>query len=154
MRTRFSHIRDHLRSNRIARDLLARNKGDEAVVSSVRALLPGSLAQHCVDAGIVAGKLTLCLDSSAWLTRARFLSEEILAALEPHAIDEIRFLVRPPSGVAEPEGRSAARPVRRLSDEVVRVLLAAAEDQSGSELGEALRRFARRHAETPPRSGR
>ncbi|WP_200373226.1 DciA family protein [Thiocystis violacea] len=151
MPARFSHIRDHLRTHGIARDLLERSRRERDLVAALRARLPENLEPHCLDAGVADGKLTLFLDSPAWLTRARFQSEAILASLTSYKIDEIRFQVRLPDKHGSTD-RSRVAPSRRLSETVVKHLLEAAEHQTDKGLSDALRNLARRHAQETPDS--
>lgn len=148
MSARFSHIREHLRRHGVARDMLERSHREQAMASRLRALLPETLDAHCLDARIADGRLTLFLDSPAWLTRARFQTDAILTALTAFEIQEVKFQVRlnDRHEFSEP---SSVTPSRRLSEAVVEHLLEAAEHQSDPGLSQALGNLARRHARQP-----
>nr|WP_274600194.1 DciA family protein [Thiocystis violacea] len=135
-----------LQGHRLARGLLEQDPTEEDIAGRVRAALPQTLRPHCLEATRSGSTATVFLDSSAWLTRARFLSDRILAALREHGIDEIRYRIRPPMIGSTPESADA-RVTRRLSDAVVAHLYEAAGHQTDDGLSEAFRRLAQRHAE-------
>lgn len=141
MRLRFRHIRDHLSHHGFAPERLDLDRGEQALADEIRALLPGRLGAHCLDLKIADGRLTLFLDSTAWLTRARFLSGEILTSLKSYHVDAVGFQIRLP----EPEspGQETVHRRPRLSETAARHLLEAADHQRDPRLSEALRRLAR-----------
>ena len=141
MRLRFRHIRDHLSHHGLASERLDLDRQEQALVAEIRALLPGKLDAHCLDLKIADGRLTLFLDSTAWLTRARFLSGEILTSLKSYHVDTVGFQIRLPE--RESPGKEAANRRPRLSETAARHLFEAAQHQSDPRLSEALRRLAR-----------
>ena len=144
MRLRFRHIRDHLSHHGLARERLAQEQREQTLVSEIRARLPGKLGRHCLDLRIANGRLTLFLDSTAWLTRARFLSGEILTSLKSYHVDAVGFQIRLPE--SEACAREAASRRAQLSETAARHLLEAAQHQRDPRLSEALRRLARHGA--------
>jgi hypothetical protein len=148
MRLRFRHIRDHLSRHGFASERLELDQGKQALVDEIRALLPGKLAAHCLDLKIADGRLTLFLDSTAWLTRARFLSGEILTSLKSYHVDAVGFQIRLPERESSGPETMSRRP--RLSETAARHLLEAAEHQRDPRLCEALRRLARHGTRATP----
>lgn len=148
MRLRFRHIRDHLSHHGFARERLEQDRREQTLVAEIRALLPGKLGAHCLDLKIADGRLTLFLDSTAWLTRARFLAGEILTSLKSYHVDAIGFQIRLPEH--ESSVREAASRRVRLSETAARHLLEAADHQRDPDLSEALRRLARHGPRATP----
>jgi hypothetical protein len=148
MRLRFRHIRDHLSHHGFARERLEQDRREQTLVAEIRALLPGKLGAHCLDLKIADGRLTLFLDSTAWLTRARFLAGEILTSLKSYHVDAIGFQIRLPEH--ESSVREAASRRVRLSETAARHLLEAADHQRDPGLSEALRRLARHGPRATP----
>ena len=148
MRLRFRHIRDHLSHHGFARERLEQDRREQTLVAEIRALLPGKLGAHCLDLKIADGRLTLFLDSTAWLTRARFLAGEILTSLKSYHVDAIGFQIRLPEHESSMQ-EAASRRVR-LSETAARHLLEAADHQRDPDLSEALRRLARHGPRATP----
>jgi hypothetical protein len=148
MRLRFRHIRDHLSRHGLASERLELDQREQALVDEIRALLPGKLGMHCLDLKIADGRLTLFLDSTAWLTRARFLSGEILTSLKSYHVDAVGFQIRLPERESSDPEMKSRRP--RLSETAARHLLEAAEHQRDPRLSEAFRRLARHGARATP----
>jgi hypothetical protein len=128
----------------LIRDLLAQSRGESEVLTRVRSALPLPVRPHCSDALVSGTTLIVMLDSSAWLTRARFSSEQITKALSAFAIDEVRYRIRP-SGVGGPKPEESPAQ-RRLPEAVVAHLYEAAQCQSDAGLRRALIRLADHHA--------
>lgn len=148
MRLRFRHIRDHLSHHGFARERLEQDRREQTLVAEIRALLPGKLGAHCLDLKIADGRLTLFLDSTAWLTRARFLAGEILTSLKSYHVDAIGFQIRLPEHES-PEREAVSRRVQ-LSQAAAKHLMEAADHQRDPRLSEALRRLARHGPRATP----
>ena len=148
MRLRFRHIRDHLSHHGFARERLEQDRREQTLVAEIRALLPGKLGAHCLDLKIADGRLTLFLDSKAWLTRARFLAGEILTSLKSYHVDAIGFQIRLPEHES-PEREAVSRRVQ-LSQAAAKHLMEAADHQRDPRLSEALRRLARHGPRATP----
>lgn len=149
MRARFSHIRELLRSHALVRQSSEQGYEEREIIALVQASLPESMRPHCIDVSVAGTIVTLFLDSPAWLTRARFLSEQLCSVLSVYAIDEARFKVRPQT-INQPAETIQTKAARRLSDKVVAHLYEAADHQSDPRLSEAFRRLAQHHAQRPP----
>ena len=141
MRLRFRHIRDLLHQHGFEHERLDGYRDERALVDEIRARLPQKLGAHCLDLRLDNGRLTLFLDSTAWLTRARFLSGEILTSLKSYHVDAVGFQVRLPESESPSKETSGRRP--KLSETAAKHLLEAAEHQSDPNLSAALRRLAR-----------
>ena len=148
MRLRFRHIRDHLSHHGFARERLEQDRREQTLVAEIRALLPGKLGAHCLDLKIADGRLTLFLDSTAWLTRARFLAGEILTSLKSYHVDAVGFQIRLPEHES-PERKTVNRRAR-LSETAAKHLLEAADHQRDPRLSEALKRLARHGPRATP----
>lgn len=60
-------------------------RSQQALLEEVRALLPGTLAQHCLHVRISGERLVIHVDSPAWASRLRFQANTLLQALRPRA---------------------------------------------------------------------
>jgi hypothetical protein len=149
MRTGRAHILELLRSNGPIAEQIERQRRQGGLLDEVRALLPVAERPHCVQASREGEVLSLTLDSAAWATRLRYRIPDLVAALVPSGITGVRVRIQPPgTGGAGPWAGAPWAPGRggiRLSAAVVSHLLAAADQIADQELGEALRRLARRH---------
>ncbi|NEX18880.1 DUF721 domain-containing protein [Thiorhodococcus mannitoliphagus] len=144
MRTRFSHVRDVLKASKLARPLLNQAREDLEIDGAIRESLPAAISPHVVE-GVVSGNtLTIFLDSPAWQTKARFFSDQILAALRTRGIKEAVFKTRPKLPAPPAQLNCDQRP--RLSEQVVQHLYEAAAHQMDPRLSDAYRRLARRNA--------
>ncbi|MGQ9830809.1 MAG: DciA family protein [Thermochromatium sp.] len=148
MRLRFRHIRDYLGHHGSARERSEQDRHTQTLVAEIRALLPETLGAHCLDLKLADGRLTLFLDSTAWLTRARFLADEILTSLKSYHVNVIGFQVRLPEHESFRQQATSRR--ARLSEAAVRHLLEAADRQRDPRLREAFRRLARHGPRKPP----
>jgi hypothetical protein len=112
-----SHIRGHLRASQPIAALLDEIERREQLLSEIRAHLPADIAKHCHQASLLAGELTLCVDSPVWVDRIRFLRSELIASLAHAGIEVETCRVRVlPSGAQSvprhppPASRPAAEP--------------------------------------------
>lgn len=81
--------------------LLVRVQQIQAIKAILASLLPASLAPHCHLLNIAEDTLTIGSDSSAFSMRLRYLSNDIMQAINRHpnlpAIKEVRVRVQMPS---------------------------------------------------------
>ena len=108
----------------------------------VHALLPKSIAPHCLAAVRNESNMTLFVDSSAWSSRLRYLTPELLKSLnnnEPR-IDRIKIRVIPPTKKAD-DDRPKRHP-KAPSREEAEHIKSAADYSDDPELSAALRRLA------------
>lgn len=136
-----SHIRRHLRASQPIAALLDEVERREQLLSEIRTHLPADIARHCHQASLLAGELTLCVDSPVWVDRVRFLCSELIASLAPAGIEVETYRVRVlPRGV-----RSVPRhPPPVSSPAVERARGSPDGNEAGrSELSLALERLAR-----------
>lgn len=145
MSAKLSHISNLLRNNKSARELLERRQREVELLAQVRDRLPESMRSHCLDVGIAGHRLTVFLDSPAWLTRARFLTDEIAASLKEQQITEARIQVRLDCDDATSSRQRALSPLGLTAD-TVQHLLEAADNMQDPELSRVLKKFATRHA--------
>ncbi|NCA68556.1 MAG: DUF721 domain-containing protein [Sphingobacteriia bacterium] len=156
-RSGLAHIRALIQANPIIRRQLDQRDRDNALYGQVLDQLPEPVRSHCCDASLSDGLLTLHLDSAVWTTRARFLTDGLLRALDRDDITRVAYRIRVVPGSPSdrgavgltPKGAKDERPVcRQLSARVVQHLLATADmfQASDREFAAIFRRFAKRHA--------
>jgi hypothetical protein len=150
-----AHVRELLQSNRLIRKHLEHRDRELALLGMVLSRLPDPLRAHCRDVALAEGVLTLFLDSPAWVTRVRFLIEDLTRSLEREGIVKIATQVR-----IRAEGNAAAGDragslqeseappsgSSRLSGRAIAHLLGAADGMSDAMLAEVFRRFAHHHS--------
>jgi hypothetical protein len=110
---------------------------------AIKALLPEELASHCRIANLRKNRVVMQADSTAWATRLRYQTPEILKQLQEYnalqGIKSIQVTVAPAS---KPRGKTR-RQARPLSEQNARIIRSAAESLADPELAAALRRLAR-----------
>lgn len=157
LRPGLAHVRELLQSNRLIRRHLEHRDRELALLGMVLSRLPDPLRAHCRDAVLADGVLTLFLDSPAWVTRARFLIEDLTRALEREGVAKVITQVRvraQDDGMdtlgAKPRGAVEGQPIggNRLTDRTRAHLLGAADGMSDPVLAEIFRRFAKNHTPT------
>lgn len=114
----------------------------QQLLDYIRALLPKSMAPHCLAAIRNDNNLTLFADSPAWSSRLRYLTAELLRTLsnnEPR-IDRIKIRVIP--AISRPETNRTKRHPNALPKEEAEHIKSAADFIDDPELGAALRRLA------------
>jgi hypothetical protein len=144
-----AHIRALLHTNRLIRKHLEQRDRDLALLGRVLDELPDPLRSHCCDVTLAEGVLTLYMDSPAWATRARFLADGLPRSLRREDIVKVATRIRiadVPDHASHPRGDAFGHPVsRKLSASVAAHLLSAADAMTDPQLGDAVRRFAKRH---------
>ncbi len=149
-----AHVRDVMQSNRLIRKHLEQRERESALYALVLNRLPHALRNHCRDACLAEGVLTLFLDSPAWSTRARFAVDDLARALRSEGVDKVVTQVRIESAEkarSTPGGNHGkpelGQPVRnRLSDRTIAHLVAAADAMTDPALAEQFRRLAEHHS--------
>jgi hypothetical protein len=152
---RLAHVRELLQSNHLIRKHLDHRDRELALLGIVLSRLPDPLRAHCRDTTLAGGILTLVLDSPAWVTRVRFLIEDLTRSLEREGVMKIVTRVRIRDEGDAPAGHRAVPRVDavvapsgsgRLSRRAIAHLLGAADGMPDPMLAEVFRRFANRHA--------
>jgi hypothetical protein len=131
------HIRHHLRASTAVAALLDEIERREQLLSMIRRHLPDKLAMRCRQATLVAGELTLYVDSPVWIDRFRFLGMDLVPNLAAQGVEveTCRARVLPAgSSVPGPEG------LRRKPDTAP---VQSDQAPSGSKLSRALMRLGR-----------
>ncbi len=120
----------------------------QRVASTIKELLPPALAAHCQPGNIANDTLTIYLDSSAWATKIRYFSPQLLAHLgkspQTSQVKQIRIVVHPLLFQRPPVIPTSYR--RTLSPASAALLREAAIATESPRLSAALHRLAR-HAE-------
>ena len=106
-----AHVRHHLRASKPIATLLDEIERREQLVSEIRRHLPAETARHCCQASLLAGELTLFVDSPVWVERLRFLCSERIASLNAAGIEVERCRVRvlPQTALTVPQPPPASR---------------------------------------------
>ncbi|UHD18188.1 DciA family protein [Thiocapsa bogorovii] len=152
---RLAHVRELLQSNRLIRKHLEHRDRELALLGMVLNRLPDPLRAHCRDATLAGEVLTLVLDSPAWLTRTRFLIEDLARSLQGEGVAKISTQVRIPGEGDAAAGDRAGPPIEspkapnggnRLSVRAIAHLRGAADGMTDPALAEVFRRFANHHA--------
>jgi hypothetical protein len=142
MPDRAKHIRGFLGRSDAVNALLQEIRRREDVIALVRRLLPPAIAGHCRQATIDNGHLALFVDSPVWVDRLRFVSPQLIDALNTQGAVEVtdcRVRVLPESAGPSP---SASSPAVGASHESIACLQRAADDIADRSLSESLRRLA------------
>jgi hypothetical protein len=142
MPNRARHIRGFLQQSDALSALLEEIQRRERLLAQVRRMLPEAVQPHCRQATLEAGRLTLSVDSPAWIDRLRFLSPQFMDALKQQGVEvrECHCRVLPDQSPA---------PVKRVVEDVLpgraaaRHLNGAADCVGSAALAGSLRRLAR-----------
>jgi hypothetical protein len=114
----------------------------ERLLQLVRQLLPDPVGNHCLAAVMRDGQLTLLSDSSAWASRLRFASNNLLQQLRQRGMKcsraKVKIVIQ-----GHQAGRRRPRPARQLSPENGKLLRTTAEHIEDRDLREALLRLSR-----------
>jgi hypothetical protein len=106
-------------------------------------ILARNLAKHCQVANCARGVLTLMIDSSAWSTRIRYVTTDILQELHKDTqlqhITTIKCIVRPKYQQAISKNKTRHKPRITLAN--IRLMQETARNIKKGELQEALLRF-------------
>lgn len=94
MRNRPRPLNDYLQADRAFLALLAHAQRQSALLQQIRDLLPPPLDRHCLAAVQDNNRLVLYVDSSAWASRLRFFSRDLVANLKQHKITMQEIVVR------------------------------------------------------------
>ena len=110
----------------------------------VQALLPKSIAPHCLAAVRNGSSLTLFVDSPAWSSRLRYLTAELLKSLinNKPGINQIKIRIIPPA--RNPDANRPKRHPTPLPKEEAEHINSVAESIDDPELSAALHRLAQR----------
>lgn len=149
-----AHVRDVMQSSPLIRRHIEKRERELALFDLVLSRLPKALRNHCRDACLAEGVLTLFLDSPAWLTRARFAIDDLAQALRSKGVEKVVTQVRIESaGPARPtprghqgEPESGRTVSHRLSDQTIAHLVEAADAMTDPALANQFRRLAQQHA--------
>ena len=131
--------------------LVTRTRQIRGLTEQFRGLLEQDLAPYCYIGNIEKNQLTVMVDSAAWASKFRFVSQSILPSLQAlnpsfskvKAI-QVKILTQP----YEPEPRPYQRP--ELNQENADGLLTLAENVDDENLQEALTRLARHTKQENP----
>lgn len=152
-RSGLAHIQAFLQANRLIRSQAERRHLALAALGAIRRQLPEPLGDHCSDASLSGGTLTLFVDSPAWATRIRFLKDDLARSIASQDIVKVLVQVRATGGTRvgrgplDPPRRSGSRGAAAgLTAKTAEHLLAAAEEMPDPALADTLRRLARRRA--------
>lgn len=145
MSDRTRHIRRFLRQSDALSAVLEETQRRERLLAQVRQMLPEAVQPHCRQATLEACRLTLSVDSPAWIDRLRFLSPQFMDALRQRGVEvrECRIRVLPGQAPAPTRSDSAIEQPGAIA---AQHLNRAADSLGDSALSESLRRMARHFA--------
>jgi hypothetical protein len=141
MPNRTPHIRGFLQQSDALSAIVEEIQRRERLLAQVRRMLPDAVQLHCRQATLEAGRLTLSVDSPAWIDRLRFLSPQLMDALKRQGVEvcECRLRVIPDQG---PLAALSEHAIARPGPTVARHLNRAADCIGSPALAESLRRLA------------
>jgi hypothetical protein len=135
---------DFLQTDPAIRKLLSRSAQQNSLLHHVRRLLPQPLGEHCLAAVQKGDSLVLYADTSAWASRLRFLSRNLIREFQRRdqaGIKQITVRIFIPDRARKLKPRSKAL----LSKENAQLLQQTAESIGDPALGAALIRLSRHH---------
>jgi len=151
-RSGLAHVQALLQANRLIQQHAELQRRRLEALSAIQGQLPPALRDHCRDARLCEGILTLFVDSPAWATRVRFLTDGLARSSVSEDIVKVLVQVRAATDLqVTDDGLRGARRLAssqtrapRLSDETVAHLLAIADGMPDPTLAGAFRRLAGR----------
>ena len=135
---------DFLHTDPAIRQLLSRSAQQNSLLHYVQKLLPKPLGEHCLAAVHKEDSLVLFADSSAWASRLRFVSRNLIRELQRRdqaGIERISVRIFIPDRARKPKPRSKTL----LSKENAQLLQQTAESIGDPALSAALIRLSRHH---------
>jgi hypothetical protein len=145
IRTRAVHVCDLLTANPAMTRCLEQQGREDGLLAQVHALLPPTARPHCIKASMTEGKLSLTVDTVAWVTRLRYMAPDLVQGLAETGVTAVKIRTRPQRGGAQVK---TTRRLARLSPAVVDHLMMAAEHIGDEGIAAALRRLATRHQDS------
>ena len=142
MPDRARHIRRFLGQSDAVAALMDEIQRRDDLLQKIRRMLPSAVQPHCRQATIEAGRLTVSVDSPAWVDRLRFLSPQFIDALNRGDVEVTECRVRVLPELTAPVARNGSFPAASLP-EAARCVEAAADCVGDAALAESLRRLAR-----------
>ncbi len=130
--TEFATIRAHMQQNQASLEL-------------VKSLLPSPLNDHCIALVLKQDQLILYTDSSAWASRLRYFSRELVTRLKNKHKEINKVSVKIMVDNKKIMAKSKTRAARLLSTENANLLSRVADHTSDPELQAALRRLSSHH---------
>lgn len=134
-------IGDLLQQTSGLKSLLQQSRDQSRLLDRIQQLLPPPLQPHCRAAVLKQGQLLLYTDASAWASRLRYLSRELITQLKKHGLSVSKVTVRVMLGNRPLP--VASRPGRKLTADNARLLQQTAASIDDAELSAALARLSR-----------
>jgi hypothetical protein len=141
MSKKLRSINNLLQTETTLTTLQARSREQSVLLQQVRRLLPSPLDRHCLAAVLQGDRLVLFTDSSAWASRLRYFSRDLVFGLQQQQLTVTKTAIR--ILVANRQKKRKQRHILRISQENSRLLSQTADDISDPTLGAALRRLSR-----------
>jgi hypothetical protein len=141
MSKKLRSINNLLQTETTLTTLQARSREQSVLLQQVRRLLPSPLDRHCLAAVLQGDRLVLFTDSSAWASRLRYFSRDLVFGLQQQQLTVTKTAIR--ILVANRQKKRKQRHILRISQENARLLSQTADDISDPTLGAALRRLSR-----------
>jgi hypothetical protein len=141
MSNKLRSINSVLRSETALTKFHARSREHSALLQQVRRLLPSPLDQHCLAAVLRDQRLILFTDSSAWASRLRYFSRDLVFELQQERLKVTKASIH--ILAADRQKKRKRRHILRISQKNAQLLRQIADDTSDPALSDALRRLSR-----------
>lgn len=145
MNGKFKPLKTYLQIDTEFATIRAQMQQNQASLEQVRGLLPGPLKDHCMGLVVKPDQLILYTDSSAWASRLRYFSRELITRLRHKHIDINKISVKVMMDNRECKVTSKVREANLLSTENADFLQRVADHTPDPDLQAALRRLSLHH---------
>ena len=141
MSGKFKSLKNYLQINGQFATIQAKMQQNQASLQLVKSLLPTPLNDHCISLVTKQNHLILYTDSSAWASRLRYFSRELVIRLRNKQIDINKISVKIMMENQKVRTKHRGREARLLSTENADLLSRVADHTPDPDLQAALRRL-------------
>ncbi len=145
MNGKFKPLKNYLQIHTEFATIQARMQQNQASLQLVKELLPAPLNDHCLSLVMKPRQLILYTDSSAWASRLRYFSRELVARLRNKQIDINKISVKVMVDNRRVVAKRRIRKARLLTTENANLLSRVADHTPDPDLQAALRRLSSHH---------
>ena len=141
MNGKFKSLKNYLQINSEFATIRSQMQQNQASLQLVKSLLPAPLNDHCLSLVLKQNHLILYTDSSAWASRLRYFSRELVTRLRNKQIDINKISVKVMANSQKVKAKYRVREARLLSTENADLLSRVADHTSDPDLQAALKRL-------------
>ncbi len=141
MSGKFKPLKNYLQIHTEFATIRAQMQQNHAALEQVKALLPSPLNDHCLSLVLKQNQMVLYTDSSAWASRLRYFSRELVTRLKNKQIHINKISVKIMVDNRRIKARHRVREARLLTSENADLLSRVADHTPDPELQAALRRL-------------